>query len=145
MASTVYIARARAIGGRSGFVRGESEAMKLDIAVPGSVKAKPDSTNPEELFACGLAASFCGALEEAARVRNMQMSEALLEAEVHLLQEQLARSLSCVLHITIAGMSHAKAAELVAQAYRSCPYARAMRGNVRMTIHINNQLLLKAA
>lgn len=140
---SAWVAYARAIGGRNGFVRGVSENMKLDLAVPSSPMAKASSTNPEELFACALAASFCGALEEAGWVRQISLVDSLVYAEVYLHHQAGVRGLSAVLDVQTPGVSHAIAAELVSIAYRFCPYARSLRGHVQ--IRINNHLLLKAA
>lgn len=140
-----YTARARAIGGRGGFVRTDSETLKLDMAVPGSPHAKAHSTNPEQLFACGLASSFCQALQDAAHQRRMGAQDTLVQADILLEQDKQGCVISALLHVTMPGVSHAVAAQLVEKAYLSCPYARAMHGNVPVAIRINNHTLLKAA
>ena len=149
MAITKYVARytahARGIGGRTGFVRMESDSMKFDLAIPGTLQWKTTSTNPEELFACGLVASFGAALEEAANTKSIMLQDALVQADVHLRQEGARKALSAELYFSVPGMSHAMAATLVEMAWGLCPYARAMRGNVPMMIHINNHILLHAA
>ncbi len=145
MALTTYIAHARAIGGRKGYVRTDTNALKLDLAEPGSQQAKEYSTNPEQLFACGLAASFCAALENAAHLRGMNMQDIMVQAEVHLRNVDSGHSLSALLEVTMPGISHAMSAQLADIAYHACPYSRAMRGNVPLVIYINHHTLLRAA
>lgn len=142
--SAVYTARARSIGGRGGFVRTDASLM-LDLAVPGSTQCKMDSTNPEELFACGLAASFGGALEEVARSKRIALQDALVQVDIRLQTHEQGKTLSATLYLTMPGMSHAMAAKVVEEAYTLCPYVRAMRGNVPTAIYINNHTILRAA
>jgi Ohr subfamily peroxiredoxin len=145
MPRLLYRAYARAIGGRQGFVRTDTETLKLDLAEPGSCKEKTESTTPEQLFACGLAASFSGALEEAGREIGMSIQDALVEVEITLQKNHGRKQLAAMLTLTLPGMSHAVAAQLAEKAYQRCPFACALKGNVPIRLRINNHILLRAA
>lgn len=138
---TCYRASARAIGGRCGFARTDSGSLLLDLEAPGSARAKAGTTSPEELFACGLAASFCEAMERAARGRRIDVEGLLVQVDVQVFDATLCAGV----HVRVPGMSHGVAAQLVRAAYAHCAYTQAIRGNVQLAIHINNHTHLRAA
>ena len=58
----IYIARAKAMGGRVGTAKSDDGQINLKLDRPVEMGGKGDGTNPEQLFAAGYAACFIGAL-----------------------------------------------------------------------------------
>lgn len=81
--------RATAKGGRDGKVTSSDGVLALELAMPGTPKAKErgDATNPEQLFAAGYAACFDSALQLTAGKARMQI-ETEVTADVSLLKDE---------------------------------------------------------
>ena len=45
-------------------------------------------------------------------------------------------SISAVLDVHVAGVSHSEAQELVEAAHGVCPYSKATRGNIEVTLNV---------
>jgi Ohr subfamily peroxiredoxin len=139
---TLYTARATAIGGREGHAETDDKKISVDFAAPGSGK---DGTNPEQLFACGYAACFGGALAFVARQEKLDIGTPEVKSEVSLNQGDDGFSLSVTLNISLPTLDNAAAQKLVATAHTVCPYSKATKGNIQVTLKINDQALAKAA
>ena len=79
-----YTASATTVGGRNGHVESADGLIKLDLSVPKSIggPGKPNTSNPEELFAAGYSACFGGAVEYAARLEKVHAGPVTSTAEV---------------------------------------------------------------
>jgi len=141
----LYIAKANVTGGRNGHAETSDGSLKLDLATPGAPNAKPGTTNPEQLFACGYAACFGGALEYAAKMKKVSAAGAIVNSEVALNQDDSGFSISVVLNVTIPGMAANDAAALVQAAHQVCPYSKATHGNIQITLRANDTEISKAA
>ena len=93
--------------------------------------------NPEQLFAAGWSASFESAIALAARESRVSLGEITIEAELDLQSADCGNYfLSARLNISIPGIEHAVAKDLVRQAEHLCPYSRATRGNNDVTYDV---------
>ena len=129
----LYTAKVHTTGGRDGGAS-RSDDGRLDIrhAVPGS---KGTGTNPEQLFAAGWSACFEGAMGLAARKMKVTLPPDLaIDAEVDLLLTDGAYSLQARLHVSLPGVERSVAQALVDAAHETCPYSKAIRGNVDVEI-----------
>lgn len=65
MANPLFTSTVTAVGGREGKVESPDGVIKLDLAMPGTPRAKQlsQATNPEQLFAAGYSACFDSALQ----------------------------------------------------------------------------------
>lgn len=142
---TLYTAKAHSTGGRNGHAQTSDGALKLDLASPGAPNAKPGTTNPEQLFACGYAACFGGALEFLAKKDGLDVTGAAINSEVNLNQDDNGFFISVVLNVSLPGMDKAVAEKLVHATHQFCPYSKATRGNIDVTLKINDAPLAKAA
>jgi osmotically inducible protein OsmC len=142
---TLYTAKAHSTGGRNGHAQTSDGALKLDLASPGAPNAKPGTTNPEQLFACGYAACFGGALEFLAKKDGLDVTGAAVNSEVNLNQDDNGFFISVVLNVSLPGMDKAVAEKLVHATHQFCPYSKATRGNIDVTLKINDAPLAKAA
>ena len=126
--SELYTASASAKGGRAGHVHSDDGVIDLDLGKPGS-QANPKA-NPETLFAAGYAACFQGALANRAATQDIDTSDSDVSAAVTLGTTETGVAIGVTLTISIPGVDHAKAEELVELAHAFCPYSKATRGNI---------------
>jgi Ohr subfamily peroxiredoxin len=128
-----YIASATATGARAGHVRSDNGRVDLDLAVPEEFGGPGGAgTNPEELFAAGYAACFQGAVAVAGHKREIDTSASEVTARVHLAPPDM--TLSVELEVTIPGVDQETAHKLMESAHRVCPYSRATRDNIEVTL-----------
>lgn len=142
---TLLTANAVAKGGRSGQSQTADGKLSFEMTMPGAPKKAGTTTNPEELFACGYAACFGGALDYVASQQKLDASNAEVKAQVQLNQSDSGFSLAVTLNVNIPSMDAATASRLVQEAHQVCPYSKATRGNITVTLTANNNQLAKAA
>ena len=139
MSKVIYTAEAHVTGGReNGHGRTTDGALDVDLVLPGG-DAK--GTNPEQLFAVGYAACFEGALGAVARRQKVELGDVAIDAKVDLrTTEDRAFEVAATLDVTLPGIDDAaQAAEIVQAAHQVCPYSRATRGNMEVTLIANGQ------
>ena len=139
MSKVIYTAEAHVTGGREqGHGRTSDGALDVDLALPG---ADRQGTNPEQLFAVGYAACFEGALGAVARRQKVETGDIAIDAKVDLrTTEDRAFEVAATLDVTLPAIDDAEqAAQLVAAAHQVCPYSRATRGNIDVTLRANGQ------
>jgi osmotically inducible protein OsmC len=130
----VYTARATAQGGRKGHARSEDGILDLDLTAPKETGGPGTGTNPEQLFAVGYAACFQGALGLVAKKQGVDTSESTVEAAVGFGPEGESFAITVDLTATIPGVDADTAQQLVEAAHQVCPYSKATRGNVPVTV-----------
>jgi osmotically inducible protein OsmC len=132
----LYTARAHTTGGRDGgHSRTSDGRLDVDFTLPG---APGKGTNPEQLFAAGWSSCFIGAIKRAAQIQKVRLpGDVAVDAEVDLgLDHDSGFGLQARLNVSIAGVDHDLAQRLVAEAHGICPYSRATRGNIAVTINV---------
>jgi lipoyl-dependent peroxiredoxin len=131
----LYTAKTHTTGGREkGVARSSDGHLDVRLSTPG---AGGTGTNPEQLFAAGWSACFEGALGVAAGKAKVKLPEdTAIDAEVDLMLGDGGFSLRARLNISLPGLDGALARELVDAAHQICPYSKAIRGNVDVTINI---------
>ena len=127
-----YTASATAVGARAGHVHSDNGRIDLDLAVPEEFGGPGGATNPEELFAAGYAACFQGALAVAGHKREIDTSASEVTARVTLAPPDM--TLSVELEVMIPGVDEETAVKLAESAHRVCPYSRATRDNIEVTL-----------
>ncbi len=131
----IYTAKVHTTGGRDGGASRSSDG-RLDIkhSVPGTPGT---GTNPEQLFAAGWSACFEGAMGLAARKMKIALPpDFAIDAEVDLCLTDGAYSLQARLNVNLPGLKHEVAQALVDAADQTCPYSKAIRGNVDVVINL---------
>ena len=92
--------------------------------------------NPETLFAAGYAACFQGALTNRAKAQDIDTSDSTVTAEVSFgPTDDGGFGLAVELEAHIPGVDQAKAQELLEVAHQFCPYSKATRGNIDVTLN----------
>lgn len=130
----LYAISATAVDGRNGRVTSESGRLTLDLSVPAGMGGPGENkTNPEELFACGYAACFCGAIEFVAGQRGIQLNHPEVKATVHFGKNENGFVLAVDIAAKLDGVSDEVAQELVDAAHEQvCPYSKATRNNIEV-------------
>ena len=121
-------------GGRDGASRSSDDRLDIKLSPPGSSGA---GTNPEQLFAAGWSACFIGAIGLAAGKRKIALPRDLaVDAEVDLGTTDGAYFLQARLNVSLPGLDPELARELVEEAHNTCPYSKATRGNIDVTLNV---------
>ena len=125
---TLYTANVHVTGGREGAARSSDGRLDIRLATPGTAG---QGTNPEQLFAAGWSACFEGAMAIAARAKGLSLPEGVaIDAEVSLLQGEDGYSLGARLNVSVPGIEPELARQIVEMAHRTCPYSKAIKGNI---------------
>ena len=139
MGAVQFTSSATAHGGREGHVRSSDGVVDFDTSMPGTPRAKKldNSTNPEQLFAAGYAACFDSALAlVSAKARVKFDSE--VTANVSLMKDESDNGfkIGVKLQVKGTGIEKDQLEELVHQAHQVCPYSKATRGNIDVSLEV---------
>ena len=130
----LYTGRTHTTGGRDGASRSSDGRLDIKLSLPGSAGL---GTNPEQLFAAGWSACFEGALGVTARKMKITLpADTAIDAEVDLNLEEGAYFLGARLNISLPGLDREVARALADAAHQTCPYSKAVRGNVDVVINV---------
>ncbi|MED4590975.1 organic hydroperoxide resistance protein [Priestia flexa] len=135
MMSVLFTSKATAVGGREGYVKSDDGLINLDLVMPSPNNTK-EGTNPEQLFAAGYASCFDGALNLIAKKQKYSI-ESSITAEVSLMKDPAddGFKLAVTLNAHLKGVSQEEAEKLVKAAHEFCPYSKATRGNIDVTLN----------
>jgi len=134
---TLYTAHATSVGGRNGHTQSADGLVSVDLSIPKAMggPGKPHTTTPEDLFAAGYAACFGSACEFVSRQLKLHTKSITVRSAVSIGEAPGGGfGLAVELQPEIAGVSQADAEKIVAAAHEVCPYSRAVRGNVEVTL-----------
>ena len=133
--TVVYTAKVHTAGGRQeGASRSSDGRLDVMLSPPGGAGI---GTNPEQLFAAGWSACFEGAMQKAARKHNVDLPrKAAIDAEIDLVLDEGAYSLRARLDVSLPGLDHDVARTIVDDAHQTCPYSKATRGNIDVTVKL---------
>lgn len=131
---TIHVAEMIAQGGRDGTV----EAAAGDFSVKLSSDEQSGSVTPEHLFAGAYAACFLGALKNHARTAHLPTEGATVVARAHLEEDNRGGyQLSVELQAALPGVSDRDAQHVLNLAHQTCPYSKATRGNINVTLRFD--------
>jgi len=121
-------------GGRDGSARSSDGRLDIQLSSPGSAG---QGTNPEQLFAAGWSACFIGAMGLAAARQKIALPADLsVNAEVDLGSGTGGYFLQARLDVSIPGLDREVAQGLIDAAHQTCPYSKATRGNIDVTLRL---------
>lgn len=134
---TLYTGHATTIAGRGGHTETDDKKIVADLSPPGS---NGPGTNPEQLFACGYSACFGSAVDAVAKKEKAGVTEVKITAAVTLHQDdEGGYFLSVVLDAALQGVDQSTAEHIVSKAHHVCPYSKATRGNIEVTLKANGK------
>jgi lipoyl-dependent peroxiredoxin len=134
-ARLLYTARTHTTGGRQdGMSRSSDGRLDVRLSPPGGAGI---GTNPEQLFAAGWSACFEGAMEIVARKRKIALPrKCAIDAEIDLVVDENAYALKARLNVSLPGLDRDVARDLINEAHQTCPYSKAVRGNIDVTVEL---------
>lgn len=135
---TLYATEAVSTGaGRSGHVATRDGALDADLKTPEEMGGPGDGLNPESLFAAGYSACFHSALLAIARGRKIDLGDSAVGARVSLQKDGEGNmGLAVGLEVVLPDLSQDEAQEIADEAHQMCPYSRATRGNIEVTVTV---------
>jgi len=140
--TALYTAQASTTGGRNGHTETSDKKLSFDLSTPGG---SGTGTNPEQLFAAGYSACFGSAVEAVAKQQSLDTGAVTVTASVTLNKDDSGFYISCALDVTCPNLQPAQALSLVQAAHQLCPYSKATRNNVSVTLSANGQTATSAA
>jgi osmotically inducible protein OsmC len=123
-------------GGRDGHVKSSDGRIDLDTRMPKEAGGNGEGTNPEQLFSAGYAACFLGALRLVAGKNKIELDDASgITAQVGFGKDP-AGGFGINAHLIgyLPGLEQSAADDLMNQAHQVCPYSKATRGNIDVTL-----------
>jgi len=103
-------------------------------------------TNPEQLFAVGYSACFQSSLLRVAAGKKLDLTGSRVTASVGIGPEREGGlGLAVTLDLEAPAIDREHAAELMARAHEICPYSKATRGNVAVTLTVAGLPIEQAA
>jgi len=128
-----YRTTAHSVNGRSGAVTVENSKLAFAMEPPGG--KNEDAVNPEQLFAAGYSACFGGALHHVVRVHKLRIPLPEVRLTVGLGKDEAGNfQLTADIVGVFKELDQKTADELMAEAHQVCPYSRATRGNIPVTL-----------
>ncbi|PMU08054.1 MULTISPECIES: organic hydroperoxide resistance protein [Pseudomonas] len=132
--TVLYTGKTHTTGGRNGEARSDDGRLDIKLSAPGS---SGSGTNPEQLLAAGWSACFIGAMGKAAVALKVTLpSDVAVDAEVDLGKTEDAFFLQARLNVSLPGLDPVVARAVVDGAHQRCPYSKATRGNIDVTINL---------
>jgi osmotically inducible protein OsmC len=143
----LYTAEATATGGREGHARTSDGRVDVDLDVPSEMGGSGGpGTNPEQLFAAGYAACFQSSLLRFATGRKLDLSGSRVTARVGIGPVKSGGfGLAAALDLEAPRLGRDEAFELMRLAHETCPYSRATRGNIEVTLTVGGTSLERQA
>ena len=132
----LYTAVVTATGGREGHVKSEDGIIDFDVRQPKALGGSgEEAANPELLFASGFAACYDSALNLVLR-KNRVKAETSVTSNVTIGKDESDGGLKLAvrLDVSIPDLSKEEVEKYAAEAHQVCPYSKATRGNIDVTI-----------
>jgi Ohr subfamily peroxiredoxin len=143
----LYSAEATAVGGRAGHARTSDGRLDVDLDIPSEMGGTGGpGTNPEQLFAAGWAACFQSSMQRFAFTLKVDLIGTRITARIGIgLLKSGGQGLAAALDLDAPRISREDAVELMRRAHETCPYSRATRGNVDVTLTVGGQSIERQA
>jgi Ohr subfamily peroxiredoxin len=131
-----YTTSATTKGGRDGRAVLENGGLALAMAFPKELGGTGEGHNPEQLFALGYSSCFGQAILVLGKKYGLDGAAAKVTCTVTLDKSDSGFNLKAELKVSIPGADKAKMQALVEEAHTICPYSKATRGNVPVTLTV---------
>nr|WP_294550504.1 organic hydroperoxide resistance protein [uncultured Rhodopila sp.] len=135
----LYRTTATATGGRDGHAATEDGSLDVKLSTPKELGGGGGpGNNPEQLFAAGYSACFLGAMKFVASQGGPKVPDnASVTATVGIgPRSEGGFGIDVALKISLPGIEHKAAEELVEKAHQVCPYSNATRNNVAVALTV---------
>ncbi|MFF6874372.1 MULTISPECIES: Ohr family peroxiredoxin [unclassified Streptomyces] len=130
----LYTAVATAENGRDGRVATDDGRLDVVVNPPQEMGGSGAGTNPEQLFAAGYSACFQGALGVVARETGADLTGSTVTTKVGLGKNGDGFGIIVEISADIPKVDRGAARSLIEKAHGVCPYSKATRGNITVTL-----------
>ncbi|QFK71149.1 organic hydroperoxide resistance protein [Pradoshia sp. D12] len=132
----LYTATVTSTGGREGHVKSEDGIIDLDVRQPKALGGSGEqAANPELLFAAGYAACYDSALNLVLRKDRKKVDTTVTSnVTIGKDEEDGGFKLAVRLDVSIPGLDKEEVKKYADMAHQVCPYSKATRGNIEVTI-----------
>ena len=132
----LHTSRGTSQGGRNGHTESGDGMVKVNLSVPKDMggPGKPNTSTPEDLFAAGYAACLGGAIDYMATQMKLKPSSVEVRTAVGIGKDPTGFGLKVDHDIRVSGLSQADAEKIVEAGHKFCPYSKAVKGNVDVTV-----------
>ncbi len=134
----LYKAKVTTSGGREGHTKSDDGVLDMKLSKPKGLGGKGEKlTNPEQLFAAAYSACYGSALQTVAKKHKVDIGDFNVTATVGIGKtEEDELQLSVILDSYLPGVDIETGEKLVNEAHEICPYSRATRDNVDVTLNL---------
>src|ERR1700712_1094542 len=130
----LYTGKTHTTGGREGASRSSDGRLDVKLSTPGT---SGRGTTPEKMLAAGCSACFIGAMGlAAAKLKIALPADTAVDAEVDLGTIAGAYFLQARLNVSLPGLDREVAQSLADAAHQTCPYSKALSGNIDIVITV---------
>ena len=131
-----YTTKATTKGGRNGRAVLENGGLALAMALPKDMGGAGDGHNPEQLFALGYSSCYGQAILALGKKHGIDGADARVTCAVTIDKDDISFALKVELTVSIPGADKDEVKALVEDAHKICPYSRATRGNIPVTLTV---------
>jgi Ohr subfamily peroxiredoxin len=131
-----YTTTATTKGGREGRAVLDNGGLALAMAFPKEMGGNGEGHNPEQLFALGYSSCFGQAILAIGKKHGVDGAAARVTCAVTIDKDATSFALAVALTVSIPGVDKAKVQEITEEAHKICPYSKATRGNVPVTLTV---------
>lgn len=134
----LYKAKVTNSGGREGHVTSDDGILDMRVSMPKGMGGKGEKhTNPEQLFAAGYSSCYASALQVVAKKHDVDLGDFNVTATVSIGKtEDEEMQLAVILDSYLPGVDIETGETLVNEAHEICPYSRATRDNIDVTLNL---------
>jgi Ohr subfamily peroxiredoxin len=131
-----YTTAATTKGGRNGRAILDNGGLGLAMGFPREMGGSGEGHNPEQLFALGWSSCFGQAILALSKKHGIDGQDARVTCAITIDKDDVSFALKAEIKVSIPGADKAKVQALVDDAHKICPYSRATRGNVPVTLTV---------
>ncbi|MEZ5785341.1 MAG: organic hydroperoxide resistance protein [Xanthobacteraceae bacterium] len=131
-----YTTTGTTTGGRNGRSMLSDGALALAMALPKEMGGSGEGHNPEQLFALGYSACYGQALLALGKKHGLDAGNARVTCAVTIDKDETSFALAVEIKVSLPGADKDKLKALVEDAHTICPYSKATRGNVPVTLTV---------
>ena len=131
-----YTVSATTKGGRNGRAILDNGGLALAMGLQKEFGGNGEGHNPEQLFVLGWSACFGQAVLLLAKKHGLDGQAAKVGCKVELDKDATSFALKAELTLSIPGADKAKLQTLIEDAHQICPYSKATRNNIPVTLTV---------